>query len=74
VNNGKGVLDHAAGAVWPYRLIPGIFERPLARYPERFWIETNTPANNIEHISSDNGAVSDLPYAAATPRGIVRAK
>ena len=73
INNGQGVLDHAAGAVWPYRLITGIFERILSRYPERLSIETNTPATHIEHIAEQKG-VSGHAYIVKTPRGIIRAK
>ncbi|RBQ79858.1 hypothetical protein FVER14953_08504 [Fusarium verticillioides] len=29
IKNGHGVIDHPAGAVWPYRPITGIFERLL---------------------------------------------
>ncbi|KAF5643557.1 gamma-glutamylputrescine oxidoreductase [Fusarium tjaetaba] len=64
IKNGHGVIDHPAGAVWPYRLITGIFERLLVQYHDRLSIETNTPATAIKYTSgaaSDGSSISDYP-------------
>ncbi|KAF5264255.1 hypothetical protein FOXYS1_4971 [Fusarium oxysporum] len=77
IKSGYGVIDHPAGAVWPYRLITGIFERLLVQYHDRLSIETNTPATAIKYISStisDGSSMPDYPYIIETPRGDIRAK
>nr|RBQ95951.1 hypothetical protein FVER53263_08504 [Fusarium verticillioides] len=77
IKNGHGVIDHPAGAVWPYRPITGIFERLLVQYHDRLSIETNTPATAIKYISgtaSDGSSMPDYPYVIETPRGAIQAK
>ncbi|KAG4270268.1 hypothetical protein FPRO04_11573 [Fusarium proliferatum] len=77
VRNGHGVIGHPAGAVWPYRLITGIFERLLVQYHDRLSIETNTPATAINYTpgtKTDSYSMPDYPYVIETPRGAIRAK
>ncbi|RSL52727.1 hypothetical protein CEP53_007993 [Fusarium sp. AF-6] len=57
IKNGFGVIQHQVGAVWPYRLITGMFERLLTQHPDRLSIETNTPATKkagpyLEHLGN----------------------
>ncbi|KAF5537000.1 gamma-glutamylputrescine oxidoreductase [Fusarium mexicanum] len=77
VKSGHGAIDHPAGAVWPYRLITGRFERLLVQYHDRLSIETNTPATAIKYqlgTAADGPSVSDYPYIVETPRGVIRTK
>ncbi|KAF2010483.1 FAD dependent oxidoreductase [Aaosphaeria arxii CBS 175.79] len=76
VKGACGAVEHEAGAIWPYRLITGMFERLLARYPYNLSIETNTPATSIQYIVPDLSTTpgSDYKYAVSTPRGIIHAK
>ncbi|KAI1024290.1 hypothetical protein LB504_005157 [Fusarium proliferatum] len=77
VRNGHGVIDHPAGAVWPYRLITGIFERLLVQYHDQLSIETNTPATAINYTpdpTNDDSSILDYPYIIETPRGPIRTK
>ncbi|KAI8671855.1 hypothetical protein NCS57_00661900 [Fusarium keratoplasticum] len=71
IKNGFGVIQHQVGALWPYRLITGIFERLLAQHPGRLSIETNTPATNVKFLPESE---SEYPYAIETPRGTIRSK
>lgn len=71
VKGGYGATEHRAGAVWPYRLITGIFERLLLLYPDSLAVETYTPVTDIAHSTS---ASSDYPYTVITPRGAIFAK
>ncbi|KAK0386921.1 hypothetical protein NLU13_5234 [Sarocladium strictum] len=66
-----GAVEHDAGAIWPYRLLTGIFERLLRQYPDRLAIEAHTPVSQVLHSPGDNEA---YPYILRTPRGDVRAK
>lgn len=71
------MIGHPAGAVWPYRLITGIFERLLVQYHDRLSIETNTPATAINYTpgtKTDSYSMPDYPYVIETPRGAIRAK
>ncbi|KAK2729487.1 FAD dependent oxidoreductase superfamily protein [Colletotrichum kahawae] len=52
VKVGFGTIVHKAGAVWPYRLETGIFERLLGQYSNRLSIETNTPVIAIAQSPS----------------------
>ncbi|KAL2209862.1 DAO-domain-containing protein [Sarocladium strictum] len=70
IHNASGAIEYQAGAVWPYRLITGIFEQLLAQHHDRLSIETNTPVSNILHDTS----ASNYPYSIETPRGTIRAK
>ncbi|KAJ5993888.1 MFS transporter [Penicillium sp. IBT 35674x] len=67
-----GVMEqYGAGALWPYRLITGIFEMLLQRYPDRFSIESSTPVTAISFSAEPS---EDLyPYRLSTPRGTVSA-
>lgn len=56
-----------AGALWPYRLVTGLYTQLLAEHLNRFSLETSTPAT---HISFDDG--SGL-YKVTTPRGNIQA-
>ncbi|KAM3420855.1 hypothetical protein BST61_g4094 [Cercospora zeina] len=65
-----GVIVNRAGAFWPYRLITGLFERMLEKYPDRFALETNTPVTAVEY---DVSADKEYPYSIQTSRGVIRA-
>ncbi|CAG9957029.1 unnamed protein product [Clonostachys rosea f. rosea IK726] len=70
IKNSVGAVEHKAGAVWPYRLITGIFERLLKKYPGRLAVETHTPATDVQHLEKDK----EYPYTVTTPRGTIKAK
>ncbi|KAF0324977.1 FAD dependent oxidoreductase superfamily protein [Colletotrichum asianum] len=76
VKVGFGTIVHKAGAIWPYRLITGIFESLLGQYPNRLSIETNTPVTVISQSSSsqEETANTTYKYKITTPRGTVHAK
>ncbi|OJJ45169.1 hypothetical protein ASPZODRAFT_2111090 [Penicilliopsis zonata CBS 506.65] len=69
IKDAFGAIAHPAGAVWPYRLITGIFEQLLKKYPSRLAIETNTPVTAIAFTGN-----SPYPYAVTTPRGVIHAR
>lgn len=71
-----GSIEHMSGAVWPYRLVTGIFERLLAQYPYNLSIETNTPATAIEYAVPDASSFpgSEYKYKVTTPRGVIYTK
>lgn len=71
IKNASGAVEHEAGAIWPYRLITGIYEHLLKEFPHRLAVEANTPAQQVTFSPNDN---SQYPYAIKTPRGIIRAK
>ncbi|KAF5252036.1 hypothetical protein FANTH_2990 [Fusarium anthophilum] len=68
IKNASGAVEHEAGAIWPYRLLTGIYERLLIKYSGRLNIETNTPVTRVEFSQGL------YPYAITTPRGSIRAK
>ncbi|RBR16496.1 uncharacterized protein FIESC28_06905 [Fusarium coffeatum] len=71
IKGASGAVEHDAGAIWPYRLLTGIYERLLAQHPDRLAIETHTPVIRIklqDHIDPD------YPYLVTTPRGTIKAK
>ncbi|KAJ2977140.1 hypothetical protein NQ176_g4545 [Zarea fungicola] len=72
----SGSIEHKAAALWPYRLITGIFSDLLDRYPYNLAIETNTPAVSVETVNPELSAIpgSDYKYCVTTPRGIIYAK
>ncbi|KAF2649444.1 FAD dependent oxidoreductase [Lophiostoma macrostomum CBS 122681] len=70
VRGAAGAIEHAAGAVWPYRLLTGIFERMQEAHSERLSIETNTPVLKVDWDANSK----DYPYTLTTPRGRLRAK
>ncbi|KAK6811517.1 hypothetical protein RU639_012670 [Aspergillus parasiticus] len=63
-----GAFIYQSHVFWPYRLVTGLFQRLLERYPQRFAVETNTP---VTSITLSGG--SAYPYLLTTPRGTVRA-
>lgn len=65
------VEQRFASALWPYRLITGIYQRLLNEHRGRFTLETNTPVLSIEHNTKVSPA---FPYALKTPRGTILAK
>ncbi|GKU22046.1 fad dependent oxidoreductase superfamily protein [Fusarium langsethiae] len=69
IKGASGAVEHDAGAIWPYRLLTGIYQRLLAQSPDRLAIETNTPATKVEFFGS-----TEYPYVITTPRGTIRAK
>ncbi|CAI7616757.1 unnamed protein product [Penicillium glandicola] len=71
--SGGGLLP--AGTVWPYRLVTKVFEALLEKYPGRLTIETHTPVEAVEHISTPTSpATSIYPYTLRTSRGPLRAR
>ncbi|KAF5619941.1 FAD dependent oxidoreductase superfamily [Fusarium sp. NRRL 25303] len=68
IKNASGAVEHEAGAVWPYRLLTGIYESLLEKYFDRLNIETNTPVTRVEFSQGL------YPYTITTPRGSIRAK
>ncbi|KAL6404340.1 putative oxidoreductase ordL [Ilyonectria robusta] len=58
--------QHGAGALWPYRLLTAVLRYLLRDYPDRFSLETNTPATSI--VCNGEG------YVIETPRGSIKAK
>ncbi|KAG5761425.1 hypothetical protein H9Q72_010454 [Fusarium xylarioides] len=68
IKNASGAVEHEAGAIWPYRLLTGIYQRLLDKYSDRLNIETNTPVTRVEFSEGL------YPYAITTPRGSIQAK
>jgi glycine/D-amino acid oxidase-like deaminating enzyme len=64
-------MQHKAGALWPYRLVTGIFEQLLKDHSHRFSIETSTPVTSISYSSALSQA--EYPYTLSTPTGSIRA-
>ncbi|KAJ5645998.1 MFS transporter [Penicillium lividum] len=65
-----GVIEqHGAGALWPYRLITGIFEVLLKRYHNRLSIESSTPVSGITFSTESPDEL--YPYKLKTPRGTI---
>ncbi|KAH8667115.1 FAD dependent oxidoreductase [Xylariales sp. PMI_506] len=80
IRDSCGAIIFRAGAVWPYRLITGIFERLLRQYPERLSIESNTPVLKVvETIPTDPASLDSkndhekYPYTVVTSRGNILA-
>lgn len=71
IKGAEGAVEHDAGAIWPYRLLTGIYADLLDQYSGRLAIETNTP---VTQVNFSIRADSEYPYAIRTPRGIIRAK
>ncbi|UPL03158.1 hypothetical protein LCI18_014092 [Fusarium solani-melongenae] len=67
----SGAVEHEAGAIWPYRLLMGLYERLLEAYPDRLSLEANTPVQQVQFSPKED---QDYPYRITTPRGVVRAK
>ncbi|KAJ6024372.1 hypothetical protein N7540_005169 [Penicillium herquei] len=58
-------VEQPAGALWPYRLITGLFTKLLSEYPAQFSIDTNTPITAVEYDESKGF------YCLQIPRGLV---
>ncbi|EXF84058.1 hypothetical protein CFIO01_04918 [Colletotrichum fioriniae PJ7] len=71
IKDASGAVEHNAGAIWPYRLLMGIYEGLLSQYHARLAIEANTPVLQVQFSPSGN---PEYPYLITTPRGIIRAK
>ncbi|KAL4795791.1 FAD dependent oxidoreductase [Aspergillus venezuelensis] len=65
----SGAVEHPAGALWPYRLITGIFAKLLEKHSTRFSVDTNTPITKATH----NVENAPYPYKLDTPRGSISA-
>jgi glycine/D-amino acid oxidase-like deaminating enzyme len=63
----RGLMLGPAGAIWPYKFVTGVLKNLLARYGERFTLETNTP------VSSIDSRTGETPFTLHTSRGIVKA-
>ncbi|KAG0159694.1 hypothetical protein PDIDSM_7217 [Penicillium digitatum] len=64
-----------AGTVWPYRLVTKVFAALLEKHSGRLTIETFTPVESVEHISTLASPVKCThPYALHTSRGPIRAR
>ncbi|PYI30069.1 nucleotide-binding domain-containing protein [Aspergillus indologenus CBS 114.80] len=64
-----GVL-HAAGTVWPYRVVTNLLEALLSQYASRLAIETNTPVTQVDYKPSTDTQHSYILHSA---RGCTRA-
>lgn len=60
-----------AGAIWPYRLITGVFAELQEKYGDRLRLETRTP---VQKVSRQPDSADGFDYSLKTPRGVVRAK
>ncbi|PVH81662.1 putative FAD dependent oxidoreductase [Cadophora sp. DSE1049] len=63
-----GAITYPAGAVWPYKLVAGIFHRILESHGGNIWLESNTPVNAILRPDDDNSK-----FTIVTPRGNIKA-
>ncbi|KAH7910150.1 FAD dependent oxidoreductase [Hygrophoropsis aurantiaca] len=62
-----GCISSNAGAMHPYRFVTGLLAHLLDKYPENFYLCTNTPCTSILPPTPS------VPfYTAMTPSGIVR--
>lgn len=64
-----GAIEHEAGAIWPYRLLTGLYERLLQQYPDSLSLEANTPVQQVQFLPNQQ-----YPYRITTPRGVLLAK
>ncbi|KAF4822791.1 Gamma-glutamylputrescine oxidoreductase [Colletotrichum tropicale] len=71
IKNASGAVEHDAGAIWPYRLLTGIYDRLLKKYSERLAIEANTPVLSVEFSPAND---REHPYSITTSRGTIRAR
>ncbi|KAK1622866.1 FAD dependent oxidoreductase-domain-containing protein [Colletotrichum phormii] len=71
IEDAYGAVEHDAGAIWPYRLLMGIYEALLKQHRNRLAIEANTPVLQVQFSPSSN---LDYPYLITTPRGTIRAR
>ncbi|KAF7563341.1 hypothetical protein G7046_g808 [Stylonectria norvegica] len=63
-----GGVSYQAGALWPFRLVTGVWNNLLEHYPN-LTISTNTP---VEAITQDSS--SKYPYNVQTPLGTLKAR
>ncbi|KAL5315469.1 hypothetical protein ACEPPN_016337 [Leptodophora sp. 'Broadleaf-Isolate-01'] len=63
-----GAISYPAGAVWPYKLVAGVFSRLLESNAGGLWLESNTPVNEI--LPPENGKSQ---FTVTTPRGNIKA-
>ncbi|KAF9882278.1 hypothetical protein CkaCkLH20_00314 [Colletotrichum karsti] len=61
VHGAVGGVTLPAGALWPYRVVSGVFQGLLDKYADRLTIETNTPITSVER--------ADGRYVLNSPRG-----
>ncbi|KAI8664753.1 DAO domain-containing protein [Fusarium sp. Ph1] len=67
-----GVIEqHGVAALWPYRLLTTILASLKRDFPDRFYLETYTPVQSINH---QHHASTTHPYTLHTPRGSLVAK
>ncbi|UNI22197.1 hypothetical protein JDV02_008108 [Purpureocillium takamizusanense] len=64
-----GALSYRAGALWPSRLVTGVWNDLLANHAS-LSIETHTPAETVSRTGSD----PSYPYQVQTPRGVIHAR
>ncbi|KAJ6442432.1 FAD dependent oxidoreductase [Purpureocillium lavendulum] len=63
-----GALSYKAGALWPFRLVTGVWNTLLASYPH-LSVDTHTPVQAVSKSASD----PSRPYEVHTARGVVTA-
>ncbi|KAJ4261686.1 hypothetical protein NW762_007124 [Fusarium torreyae] len=61
-----GAVSYTAGALWPYRLVTGVWNDLLERFPG-LSINTHTSVESVTRTS-------DSSYMVKTPRGTIKAK
>ncbi|KAF5024250.1 hypothetical protein F66182_3682 [Fusarium sp. NRRL 66182] len=60
-----GALSYSAGALWPYRLVTGVWNDLLERFPN-LTVNTHTPVEKVSRAS-------DSYYTVTTSRGTIKA-
>ncbi|KAF7551993.1 hypothetical protein G7Z17_g4635 [Cylindrodendrum hubeiense] len=63
-----GAVSYKAGALWPYRLVTGVWNDLLQRFPS-LTISTQTIVEAVDHTPS-----SPYAYAVKTSRGTIKAR
>ncbi|KAH7153314.1 FAD dependent oxidoreductase-domain-containing protein [Dactylonectria macrodidyma] len=63
-----GAVSYKAGALWPYRLVTGVWDSLLRRFPS-LTISTQTAVEAVNHTLS-----SSYTYSVKTCRGIIKAR
>ncbi|KAL7926384.1 FAD dependent oxidoreductase domain-containing protein [Trichoderma austrokoningii] len=64
-----GAISYQAGALWPFRLVTGIWNDLMKRYPNLV-VSTHTLVSSI----TCNGDAASTPYVVHTSRGLIHAK
>ncbi|KAM5385245.1 hypothetical protein ACJZ2D_001206 [Fusarium nematophilum] len=62
-----GAISYSAGALWPYRLVTGVWNDLLTRFPN-LSISTSTPVEGVSH----NPDSSPFSYTVNTSRGSIK--